>query len=332
MAKFKQGQKVVVSKNPDDNSPGLNDNMVKFFGKTVTIEGYMGDALYKIKEDKRTWAWAERWLKPAQKSFLDIEEETATYLKHNGKKFVIEHRALLARLMQEIKRRPVISSNIETPLLFTRSRYYASRGKVEASVIEEYPQIRKFSWTATNKTKGVPGGGLELAFPIVVFIFTFDNGQLMVSSGKYPRCFYRTSPIASPHDELYHTCLPQVSSVTNGVIPEFPVPKTLVMREQISSYLELFWSYPFSEQTDVENDFMLCLEKKAINSAADWHKKSLDNPYFPMNIAWPKYRLKIGTAVDDLLMKANNESKDGNHAEIINAKQLIDTIIHPRRF
>ena len=78
--KFKIGQKVrVISKpyqNPISDDCFWIEEMNKFLGHTVTIDGYDSDNCYLIVEDDNEFSWDESWLFSPSKMEEFINEST----------------------------------------------------------------------------------------------------------------------------------------------------------------------------------------------------------------------------------------------------------------
>lgn len=102
--KYKAGQKVKVR---EDLKAGVvrkmgirvDDEMLLYRGKEVTITAIDADGDYKIREDCGDWFWSDEMLEPIhnEKIVITTDGVTTTAKKYDGKKIIKEAKAICSK-------------------------------------------------------------------------------------------------------------------------------------------------------------------------------------------------------------------------------------------
>lgn len=301
MENFKVGQKVRISRNPIDpeRSPQFSDGMREFRGRIVTIQSKTSSECYRIEEDNGRYYWAGRWFEKTNPDIIEISEDSVTLFRNNGKTFKSEHRVLIADFIGKVRLNEARVSNISTPLLPSNTKYYAMNNGVEVYVIEQSPQIRVIKWPIAKGKKGNAFRSYKLAFPYIVFICVVIDGKLAIIEGETPKCYYRTAPITSLNDALFHTNLMNVSSETGGLF--FGTSQNdweEGSREQMNKLLGNFWDSVPKKDMSSGCDFRFSAKiDRRIASVRTWQKESSSNSLFPLRLPWLKSADTIHEAV-----------------------------------
>jgi hypothetical protein len=129
---------------------------------------------------------------------------------------------------------------------------------------------------------------MRLAFPYVLYVLTFYRGDF-----EEMKMFFRTSPLVSPEDPLYHTCLPNVRGepghygsqrVCLRYRPEMLEGLPLV--QTVPALIDFFWSTGFNQ--DIAGSAFERAQKldPRLESFAAWEAATRENPLFPLEVDW----------------------------------------------
>lgn len=188
-------------------------------------------------------------------------------------------------------------------LLPPGTRIAKLEGTVNVLCVEQPPQVRLISWSASAMGKGGEYQTYRLAFPYIVYIFLFFQGTF-----EDMRVYYRIAPVQSPNDLLL---IPNLWNVQAD--PEKPSacraclrgrPEDLWNRppvQQVTMLLDFFWGTGFN--TDIAGN---CFERARgldprIATLEAWQAASEPDPLFPLALNWEELGLTIGEVMDRLV-------------------------------
>ncbi len=162
------------------------------------------------------------------------------------------------------------------------------RGASTILVIEQPPQVRQVRWSTERMGRGGSYSSYRLAFPYMIYVFTFYRGEF-----EELRLYHRTAPLRSAHDAVFLTNLMNVQadlglpSCSRACLRGRPSGLTeLPLAEQVEGLLTYFWASGFN--VDIEGN---CFERARlldprISSVEAWQQASEADPLFPLEIAW----------------------------------------------
>lgn len=168
------------------------------------------------------------------------------------------------------------------------TRLVQVKGASTILVIEQPPQVRQIRWS--NERMGMGGSytSYRLAFPYMVYVFTFYRGEF-----EELRIYYRVAPLRSAHDSVFLSNLmnvqadPGLPSCARACLRGRPSGLSeLPLAEQVEGLLTYFWASGFN--MDIEGN---CFERARaldprICSTEAWQQASEADPLFPLGVAW----------------------------------------------
>lgn len=193
--------------------------------------------------------------------------------------------------------RAVSAAGLQTPLLAPGTRLVSTRGTKTVVVVEQAPQVRPVRWI--NDTDD----GYEirrLAFPFLVFIFSFDSGEL----DAYQQLYYRVEPLDRLDAPLRQANLLNVTVASDGpahwlCLGHQPTAE-LEWPHRVEAALENFWSATFNRDFEVPRGSgftRLAGLDPRICSVEAWEAASRVDPLFPLKIDWPAAEVTLGQAI-----------------------------------
>jgi len=168
------------------------------------------------------------------------------------------------------------------------TRLVQVRGASTVLVIEQPPQVRQVRWTDERMGLGGSYTSYRLAFPYLIYVFTFYRGEF-----EELRLYHRTAPLRSPHDPVYFSNLMNVQadlglpSCARACLRGRPLGLAdLPLAEQVEGLLTYFWNSGFNR--DIEGN---CFERarpldRRIWSVEAWQQASEEDPLFPLVVPW----------------------------------------------
>ncbi|MDP3710438.1 MAG: hypothetical protein Q8R29_01800 [bacterium] len=215
----------------------------------------------------------------------------------------------VSALFKELKNTLYNERLMETPLLPEGVRYFAYKEDVGEGVLvlEQFPQSRTVNWT-DKKSGDDPRyiRKVKLAFPFVILIC-----KISAKLVNEVRVFYRTSPINSLEDPLFHTNLrntyPDVCKICLGIINTgqafggdiLPKRSKGNLVDQADQILNKLWNRCFNADVEDEFEESKHLDKR-IASVEAWRKATEKDEMFPLSIRWRTFSKNIIGVVREL--------------------------------
>jgi hypothetical protein len=176
---------------------------------------------------------------------------------------------LTDRILEKFKKRTQVweqQVNKSGPMIFpSGTRFIHQDGDVTHFIIEEQPKVR---------TVNIYNHKYSLAFPYVVFVFTFRNGKFEIL-----RVGMRTKELSSLDDVLFYPNLPN-NTGSHGVCYGDMLGKinsNMSVNEQIRILIGSYWQTGFTGNGTREHaDFL----NRNNMSVLEWEEKSKRNPLF----------------------------------------------------
>lgn len=205
----------------------------------------------------------------------------------------------LAGLLTWLSSRAVEASGFQTPLLAPGTRFFQTRGDHTVAVVEQPPQIRSVQWVNEAQDGFEPR---RLAFPFLVFVFSFEGGEL----DAYQQLYYRTAPLDGLDAPLLHANLLNVTCGSDSpahwlCLGHEPVAE-LAWPAKLAAALDNFWTAGFNYDLEVPRGSgftrLRHLDPR-VSSVESWEAASRENPSFPLSIDWPEAGLTLRQAVDE---------------------------------
>ncbi len=174
------------------------------------------------------------------------------------------------------------------PVLPPGTRWLCRKKDLMLLTVEHPPQCRTLRISAGKKGDKEEYQSFRLALPYVIYLLTFFRDGL-----EEMKMFYRTSPLAAPNDPLYHTNLPNVRGEpghygSQRVCLRYRTEmlENLPLSEAVPVLLEFFWSSGFNQDIAGSAFERTSARDRRIGSFLAWEVATLDNPLFPLEIAW----------------------------------------------
>lgn len=166
-----------------------------------------------------------------EKVLKRLQQDVGEKVKEDGDEVVEEFCRTLASKLGTMSQNWYDGIRNELLVYPEGTRFIHRDGNVTTIVIEQSPQVR---------TVNLGGRMHHLAFPYVVFVFGFTNGQWQGQCNVA----VRTKPLTSLDDDLFGLVMPNISnySVCMG---DFRVNPRHNMTEQANSVIGSFWQSTF---------------------------------------------------------------------------------------
>jgi hypothetical protein len=162
------------------------------------------------------------------------------------------------------------------------------RGASTVLVIEQPPQVRQIRWSNARMGAGGSYASYRLAFPYLIYIFTFYRGEF-----EDLRLYHRTAPLRAANDPVFLSNLmnvqadPGLLSCARACLRGRPLGLAeMPLADQVEGLLTYFWTSGFN--MDIEGN---CFERARlldprICSMEAWQQASEAEPLFPLEIPW----------------------------------------------
>lgn len=239
----------------------------------------------------------------AEREHIRLTSQRAELYRLGGDALALERAAPLRGFLESLAV-ATRKGGFETPLLPVGVRLWRHRGDHTTVVVEQAPQLRRVQWVNDGEAPELPWEAYverTLAFPYIVFVFSFDHEVL---DGRQ-QLYYCNAPLASLEDDLL---MPNLLNVTVG--GDSPVcwaclgkPNAAAVGwgERISGAVAGFWSAGFNHDFDVPRGS--CFSKLTgldprVETVAAWERASLADPLFPLAIAWPPAGVSLADAIE----------------------------------
>lgn len=168
------------------------------------------------------------------------------------------------------------------------TRLVQVKGASTILVIEQPPQVRQIRWSHDRMGKGGSYTSYRLAFPYIVYVFTFYRREF-----EELRIYHRSAPLRAANEPLYLSNLMNVQadlglpSCARACLRGRPSGlNDLPLAEQVEGLLTYFWASGFN--MDIEGN---CFDRARvldprISSIEAWQQAGEVNPLFPLEVRW----------------------------------------------
>lgn len=190
------------------------------------------------------------------------------------------------------------------PLLPPECRWYGYKKKNEVLIQEEPPMVRRIRFAARTKKRGdeAPEEFYELAFPYVVFAFSFIDGRF-----EEMKVFYRSAPLASMKDELYLCNLYNVQlsrghrAHNRACLRPKPHVSDMPVHEAVQLLTNHFWNTEFN--LDIEDSGFQFYAKRdsRLASLSAWEKAVEADPFFVLQFPWEPAGMRLLDVISFLM-------------------------------
>jgi hypothetical protein len=173
------------------------------------------------------------------------------------------------------------------PVLPAGVRWLCQRKDLLNLVVEHPPQSRTLQ-VAGGKKGDFDYAAYQLAFPYIIYLFTFYRGDF-----EEMKMFYRSAPLTAQEDLLYHTNLPNVRGepghygsqrVCLRYRPEMLEGVPLV--KAVPALIEFFWTTGFNQDITHSAFERAQTRDPRISSLKAWEEATREDPLFPLEINW----------------------------------------------
>ena len=173
------------------------------------------------------------------------------------------------------------------PVLPPGARWLCRRKDLLFLVVEHPPQCRTLRVSAGKKGED-DYQAYRLAFPYIVYALTFYRDDF-----EEMKMFFRSRPLASPEDSLYHPNLPNVRGepghygsqrVCLRYRPE--MLEGVPLAESVPALIDFFWSTGFNQ--DIAGSAFERAQKLDPRFAgfSAWEAATREDPLFPLEVPW----------------------------------------------
>jgi hypothetical protein len=241
-------------------------------------------------------------------ALIELRSDVARLLRvrADGER-VCEREVSLSALLGWLAARAVAATGCETPLLVPGTRAVHRLGDKTVVVIEQPPQRRRVVWANAGEDASLPEDAPVprwLAFPYVVILLSFENGE----ADGYHQLYYRVAPLDTLDAPLQQANLLNVTTGRGSpahwlCIGQAPLQQ-LDWPTRLERALESLWDAPFNLDFEVPRGSGYTRLRRIdprIASAAAWEEASRADPLFPLHVAWPSAGLTLREAVAESL-------------------------------
>lgn len=181
------------------------------------------------------------------------------------------------------------------PVLPAGTRWLCRRKDLMLLVVEHPPQSRSLQVSGGKKGEQ-DYHAYRLAFPYIIYLLTFYRGDF-----EEMKMFYRTSPLISLEDTLYHTNLPNVRGepghygsqrVCLRYRPE--MLEGVPLCEAVPALIEFFWSTGFNQDIAGSAFERALTRDRRIGSFLSWEVATQEDPLFPLKVDWEPAERTLG--------------------------------------
>ena len=210
----------------------------------------------------------------------------------------------------------------ETPFIFPNGMKIAyTKGKRTVIVVEQGPQTRSISLqdnllTPSDQKKSQSHDNMgrhrfNLAFPYVYFVMIFDDDKYMQQ-----QIYFRNKALTSIREHVYPAPLPNVfyEKRTNNLricmgSPNFrdSVQYESSITRQVEYVIGEFWQSTFNSDTGADG----CSDvDKRLKDFGTWQDNSTKDPFFILDVNWPKGKTIKGIVENILDQRNQTEELD----------------------
>lgn len=230
----------------------------------------------------------------------------------------------------------LIPDNGEMMVLPHNCRFMRSEEGRTVFVTEEMPVVRTVRWIDTGDTEGyqqmlarvlksnlyrmygvskremerkiLEQTNFRLAFPYVITVYQFDNGQFANSW-----LYFRTKPLASERDGLLTACLPNLHHTearmcTNDRVRSMGMDD-MNFSQFVAKVTQEFWASPWNDHW-METYSRCAARLPEISSPWDWEYHTLVDSTFILGLDHVGYDYSIGETVRRLLNRRQKQEVD----------------------
>ncbi len=234
---------------------------------------------------------------------------------------------------------------VQMPLLPRGTKLYVKNRDKEIIVVEQPPQVRTLLWSSQNRSGTLRDSGdsaqrVTVALPYVIFVFGVLKNELVARYDELPRCFYRTAPLQSLDDTLYHTNLQNVYYPTHWLCaPRIATHQNDNLTIKITKWIDSVWNSVFTDDMrggpDIENsaiaddDYHLACDRvndTRIASLDEWIEATREDPLFILDVPWEQSRYTVRSIVENALYMRLGEDHVAQIENITSTSLLIDII------
>ncbi len=183
-------------------------------------------------------------------------------------------------------------NGLVTPILPNGCKFLRQKQGSSVLIVEKPPQVRQLIWkrmpTSPANRETI---SWRLAFPYVVFVLGFNSQLAMLHS----RIFYRTTPINSMQDMLYHTNLCNVWA-TDVICTGNVRAQGDSLSDKVDTFIAGFWQSEFNADLVAENFDRDKVRIPLVSNIEAWQSASREDPLFPLAAHW-----RDASSISDLL-------------------------------
>jgi hypothetical protein len=209
----------------------------------------------------------------------------------------------------------------ESPFIFPNGMKMAyTKGIRTVIVVEQATQIRSVSLhgsllTNSDAQKAISNENgnyrFNLAFPYIYFVMVFDNEKYV-----FQEIYFRNKPLTSVREHVYPAPLPNVfyeKNTTNlricmgGQDFKREVQQESSITRQVEYVIGEFWQRTFN--SDTGTDACSKIDKRLKNYGT-WQEHSTKDPFFILDVDWPKGKTIKGVVETILDQRKQTEELD----------------------
>lgn len=181
-----------------------------------------------------------------------------------------------------------VSGSGESAVYPEGTKYYWTNGVSTHVVIEQKPTLRTVNFSSAfflRELKTIlrsdAHGNIQLAFPYVVFAFTFFHG---INLSTF-HVFYRNKPLEALGDPLFRVNLPN-THIDGSVCMGFDGFKSYSIAGRVDEYIAHFWRSTFN--TDLIGNTYTPSKSidERIQDVYSWAHASKSDPLFVLQVPW----------------------------------------------
>lgn len=208
-----------------------------------------------------------------QEIVASIQESLEVKVSRNIKEQIL---APLRDILSE--QLPLVNNSGSIDALPEGTKFFFSHGGRQIVVIEQKPQLRSLDFH-TDFRGG--GGRYNLAFPYVIFLLIFRNGEF---NGLC--IYYANKPMGSLDSEVFSSNLPNVDR-SNGVCTGFRGCQSSSLAGKVEEVIAHFWQSQFNN--DLSGNYSdMATRGGVFSKLKTWQKASQEDPLFVLRVNWLK--------------------------------------------
>ena len=170
---------------------------------------------------------------------------------------------------------PLVNNKGSIDALPEGTKFFFSHGGTQIVVVEQKPQLRSLHFHSDFEGGG---GRYNLAFPYIIFLIIFRNGEFN-GLGIY----YANKPMTSLDSEVFSSNLPNVAN--NGVCTGFHGCQASSLAGKVEEVIAHFWQSQFNN--DYRHGYRRMADRGgAFRNLKTWQKASQKDPLFVLRVNW----------------------------------------------